>query len=169
MKLAKAPKTDTPRIFISHAWEDKPLVRRLEQELKSAGAEVWVDHAGICGGDNLPERISKALNWCNTLLLIYRKQQPVHAGFCWNGPTPFHWTRTALGGRGLSISTMAIAITVTSAMSTPSVPCARDNHGVFGYLSHLIISNRTNASEHGEKSFCEREMKLLDLIMTNLV
>ncbi len=49
-----------PRIFISHAWEDKPLVRRLEAELQAAGAEVWVDHVGIRGGDNLPERISEA-------------------------------------------------------------------------------------------------------------
>jgi len=46
-----------PKIFISHAWEDKPSVRRLEAELRSAGAEVWVDHEGIRGGDNLPERI----------------------------------------------------------------------------------------------------------------
>ncbi|MGH7596903.1 MAG: toll/interleukin-1 receptor domain-containing protein [bacterium] len=60
-----------PRIFISHAWEDKALVRRLEAELQAAGAEVWVDHVGIRGGDNLPERISEALEWCNTLLLIW--------------------------------------------------------------------------------------------------
>ncbi len=65
--------TDIPKIFISHAWEDKPLVRRLESELKAAGAEVWVDHEGIRGGDNLPERISEALEWCDTLLLIWSK------------------------------------------------------------------------------------------------
>jgi hypothetical protein len=49
-------------------------VRRLEAQLKSAGAEVWVDHAGIRGGDNLPERINDALEWCNTLLLVWSKQ-----------------------------------------------------------------------------------------------
>ncbi len=65
--------TNTPKIFISHAWEDKPLVRRLENELKAAGAEVWVDHEGIRGGDNLPERISEALEWCNTLVLVWSK------------------------------------------------------------------------------------------------
>lgn len=67
-------KIEPPCIFISHAWEDKVLVRRLESELKAAGAEVWVDHAGIRGGDNLPERINDALEWCNTLLLIWSKQ-----------------------------------------------------------------------------------------------
>ncbi|MDZ7309912.1 MAG: TIR domain-containing protein [candidate division KSB1 bacterium] len=71
--MAKSQKTESPRIFISHAWEDKALVRRLEAELKAAGAEVWVDHAGIRGGDILPEHISIALDWCNTLLLIWSK------------------------------------------------------------------------------------------------
>lgn len=60
-----------PKIFISHAWEDKAFVRRLEAELKSASAEVWVDHSGVYGGDNLPKRISDALTWCDTVLLIW--------------------------------------------------------------------------------------------------
>jgi len=72
--LAKTEKIAPPRIFISHAWEDKALVRQLEKALADAGAEVWVDHAGIRGGDNLPERINDALEWCNTLLLVWSKQ-----------------------------------------------------------------------------------------------
>lgn len=71
MKLAQIPKSEPPRIFISHAWEDKTLVRRLETALKAAGAEVWVDHVGVRGGDNLPERISEALDWCDTLVLVW--------------------------------------------------------------------------------------------------
>lgn len=71
--MAQPQKIDPPRIFISHAWEDKALVRQIEKALAAAGAEVWVDHAGIRGGDNLPERISDALDWCNTLLLIWSK------------------------------------------------------------------------------------------------
>src|SRR5262245_57551379 len=73
MSSGKTQQIEAPRIFISHAWEDKELVRCLEAQLKSAGAEVWVDHAGIRGGDNLPERINDALEWCNTLLLIWSK------------------------------------------------------------------------------------------------
>jgi len=60
-----------PKIFISHSWDNKPLVRRLEAELKAAGAEVWVDHAGVRGGDNLPKEISAALAWCNTVILVW--------------------------------------------------------------------------------------------------
>ncbi|MGH7455334.1 MAG: TIR domain-containing protein, partial [bacterium] len=62
---------ETPKIFISHSWDNKPLVRRLEAELKAAGAEVWVDHAGVRGGDNLPKEISAALAWCNTVVLVW--------------------------------------------------------------------------------------------------
>lgn len=71
--MAQPQKIDPPRIFISHAWEDKTLVRKIEKAVAEAGAEVWVDHAGIRGGDNLPARISDALDWCNTLLLIWSK------------------------------------------------------------------------------------------------
>ena len=56
-----------PKIFISHSWDNKPLVRRLEAEIKAAGAEVWVDHAGVRGGDNLPKEISAALTQTQTV------------------------------------------------------------------------------------------------------
>ncbi len=71
--MSKRTQTDTPRLFISHAWEDSHLVLRLQTELQAAGAEVWVDREGIRGGDNLPERISDALEWCDALLLIWSK------------------------------------------------------------------------------------------------
>lgn len=60
-----------PRIFISHAWEDKIVVRSVEDKLKSWGIDVWVDHSEIRGGENLPERISNALGWCSTVLLVW--------------------------------------------------------------------------------------------------
>jgi hypothetical protein len=61
------------KVFVSHSWDDKPLVRDLESRLREAGAEVWVDHAKVRGGDNLPKRISDALDWCDTLLLLWSK------------------------------------------------------------------------------------------------
>lgn len=60
-----------PKVFISHSWTDKPLVLELEEALRRAGAAVWVDHVAIRGGDSLPKRISDALEWCDTLLLIW--------------------------------------------------------------------------------------------------
>lgn len=49
------------------------LVRRLETELKAAGAEVWVDHAGVRGGDNLPKEISAAFTSNRALKLRLQK------------------------------------------------------------------------------------------------
>lgn len=69
MPASKPP--TSPKIFISHAWENKAFVRRLEAALKAAGAEAWVDHSGVHGGDNLPKRISDALTWCDTVLLVW--------------------------------------------------------------------------------------------------
>jgi hypothetical protein len=62
------------KVFISHAWEGKPFAMQLEEELKSTIADVWVDHSGIRGGDNLPKEISDALEWCDTLLLIWSER-----------------------------------------------------------------------------------------------
>lgn len=47
------------------------MVRQLEERLRAAGAEVWVDHVGIRGWDSLPKRISDALEWCDTLVLVW--------------------------------------------------------------------------------------------------
>jgi len=69
--MTEQPQIDKLRIFISHSWQDKPLARRLEEELENAGAEVWIDHSGIRGGDDLPERISNALEWCNEFVLLW--------------------------------------------------------------------------------------------------
>ena len=62
---------DDPKIFISHAWEDKSIVRRLEAELENIGVQIWVDHSDIRAGDLITRRVNKALEWCNTLVLIW--------------------------------------------------------------------------------------------------
>lgn len=64
---------EKPRIFISYAWEDKRIVRRLEKKLKAIGIEVWIDHSEMQGGDSIPKRVSDALEWCNTFLLAWSK------------------------------------------------------------------------------------------------
>jgi len=61
------------KVFISHSWEDNEIARKLAEELKSVGVEIWIDYTRIKGGDNLPVRISEALKWCDTLLLVWSK------------------------------------------------------------------------------------------------
>lgn len=47
------PANCASKIFISHAWEDKSFVMRLEKELKMLGFTVWVDHSGIRADDSI--------------------------------------------------------------------------------------------------------------------
>jgi hypothetical protein len=62
-----------PKVFISHSWEDNEISRKLAEYLKRDGAEIWIDYARISGGENLPDRIGEALEWCDTLVLIWSK------------------------------------------------------------------------------------------------
>jgi len=59
------------RVFISYSWQDKELARDVGAALKAAGNQVWIDYDDTRGGDNLTERISAALDWCDTLVLIW--------------------------------------------------------------------------------------------------
>ncbi len=51
-----------PSIFLSHAHEDKPFVRRLARDLTSAGIRVWIDEAEMDVGDSLLERITASIS-----------------------------------------------------------------------------------------------------------
>lgn len=62
-----------PKVFISHSWADNDISRKIAHDLKRDGAETWIDYARISGGESLPERISQALDWCDTLVLIWSK------------------------------------------------------------------------------------------------
>jgi len=38
------------KLFISHSWENKPVARKLAEDLGSSH-EVWIDHVKLHGGD----------------------------------------------------------------------------------------------------------------------
>ncbi len=61
----------TAKIFISYAWENQTIAKRLQSDLQRDGVDVFVDYEKIAGGDSLPQRISAALEWCNTLVLLW--------------------------------------------------------------------------------------------------
>lgn len=58
-----------PRIFVSHSHKDEDFTQRLVDDLHEAGAEVWVDVAGITHG-NFMQRIDEALEHCDWLVLV---------------------------------------------------------------------------------------------------
>lgn len=57
------------RIFISHASVDKPLARKLREELMRYGIDVWIDEAEIRVGQSIPGEIQRALQ-CSDILCI---------------------------------------------------------------------------------------------------
>lgn len=60
-----------PKVFISHSWDDNDIARKIAEYIKRDGAEIWIDYARITGGESLPDRISEALEWCDTLVLVW--------------------------------------------------------------------------------------------------
>lgn len=54
--MPETTSTHKPKIFLSHASEDKPFVRRLEAALEAAGVEVWVDPNDLHAGEVFPRR-----------------------------------------------------------------------------------------------------------------
>lgn len=48
-------------VFLSHASEDKPKVRRLKEKLESVGVTVFFDEDSISWGDSLVEKINQGL------------------------------------------------------------------------------------------------------------
>lgn len=50
-----------PSLFLSHSHRDKHFVRRLANDLTSAGARVWFDEAEIKIGDSLLKRIEEGI------------------------------------------------------------------------------------------------------------
>jgi len=61
------------KVFVCHSWEDNEISRKLAEYLNREGADIWIDYTKIYGGDSLPRRISEALEWCDTLILLWSK------------------------------------------------------------------------------------------------
>ena len=60
-----------PQVFISHAWEDNAISRKIAENLSNDGADIWIDYARIEGGGNLPVVISEAIESCDIIILIW--------------------------------------------------------------------------------------------------
>ena len=93
--MTNQPPNASPKIFISYAWENQATAKQLQQAQQAAGAEVFVDYTGIQGGENLPTRISQALDWCDTLILLW---SPVAAKSHW---VELEWTSAVALNRRL--------------------------------------------------------------------
>jgi hypothetical protein len=57
-------------IFLSYSRKDKGIAEQLENRLKAAGYEMWIDIEGIRGGDLWREAIVKAIDQADALLVL---------------------------------------------------------------------------------------------------
>lgn len=62
------------KIFISHAYEDNPIARKLSKQLRQDGAETWLYYTQVEVGDRLPDFFKEAIEWCDTFLLLWSKE-----------------------------------------------------------------------------------------------
>ncbi len=62
-----------PKIFISHAFEDNELSRKLAASLRREGAEIWVHYSQLAIDNSLPKVIRKAIAWCETVILLWSR------------------------------------------------------------------------------------------------
>jgi hypothetical protein len=61
------------RVFISHASQDKPFVRKLVKELKAHHLKVWFDEQEIKVGDSIVSKISAGMKDSDYLLVVLSK------------------------------------------------------------------------------------------------
>ena len=63
-----------PKVFISHAGEDKTFVREFSTRLKEKGVDVWFDEWEILPGDKLIGKIfEEGIGHCDAFIIVLSK------------------------------------------------------------------------------------------------
>lgn len=61
-------------VFISHTGEDKVFARKLAEDLKKSGVDVWLDEWKIKVGHSITEKINEALDNSNYIVVIFSEK-----------------------------------------------------------------------------------------------
>jgi len=113
-------------VFISYSWADKDFVEQLIQSITVRDIKLWQDVQEIHGGDILPDRISKALDWCNVLILV--------------------WSNSAIKSKWVRLEW-----TAALSMEKKVIPCILDNTTLPGILKGLLYIDFSNGQIYKEK------------------
>lgn len=66
---------NSPKVFISHASEDKLFVLDLAKKLREKGVDAWVDHWEMLPGDKLVDKIfEEGIKNADTVIIVLSKQ-----------------------------------------------------------------------------------------------
>ena len=69
------------RVFLCHASQDKPAVRKLHRYLKQHGIEPWLDEIDLLPGENWEVEIPRALNASDVILVCLSKNSINKEGY----------------------------------------------------------------------------------------
>jgi len=69
------------KIFLSYAREDMGMAKRLYDDLKRFGLNIWFDQESILGGQNWKVEVKKAIRKSNYFLVILSKNSVSHEGY----------------------------------------------------------------------------------------
>jgi hypothetical protein len=64
----------THKVFLSYAWEDRDLARRIAEALQGNGIETWWAEWEIRAGDSLRQKIDEGLTNCTDFLVLLTPQ-----------------------------------------------------------------------------------------------
>lgn len=64
------PMPNVPKVFLSHAFEDKALARRIAHGLISKGIDTWFDEWCIGAGDSICQRVNEGLSGCTHFIVL---------------------------------------------------------------------------------------------------
>jgi TIR domain len=73
--------TKQPHVFLCHASEDKPAVRRLYERLVNDGIDAWLDEEKLLPGQNWQLEIPKAVRNSDAIIVFLSTQSVKKAGF----------------------------------------------------------------------------------------
>lgn len=57
------------KVFISHAYQDKDLAKRVAESLRESGFQVW-DESQVLPGDIIAEQLADALKTANAMVVL---------------------------------------------------------------------------------------------------
>jgi len=76
------PSTQRPlKVFLCHASQDKPAVRKLYARLKNNGFAPWLDEEELLPGSDWREEISKAVRLCDVVIVCLSKSSITKEGY----------------------------------------------------------------------------------------
>lgn len=68
------------KVFISHSWKNKTIAQQIADELKQAGADLWLDANNLLPGQLIQETIDDVLDKVDVVVLIWTKEASESGG-----------------------------------------------------------------------------------------